>query len=175
MGGYGSGKKVWRKLTVEECLSIKMKNLIKAGTWCDGQAGNITWTWHNGDGEAKIGFRFEIGMGLHRLWLSYTLTDSTGKQCSYNYPVNLEGEPCRFGGKQWYFRCPGDGCGRRVRQLHKPRDSHLFACRNCHDLTYRSVQEHDNRIKRLREDPEALERAIHGSRREQLLAMKALR
>lgn len=158
MGGYGSGKKSCRKLTVEECLTLTMKRLVKAGDWCDGQTGTITWTWHNGDGQAKIGFMFDIGLSGQRLWLSYTLTESAGEQSSYNYPVNLLSEPCRFGGKQWYFRCPGKGCGRRARQLHKPRHNPLFACRRCHDLTYRSVQGHDNRIKQLRENPEALER-----------------
>lgn len=174
MGGRGSGVKTCKKTTVEECLTLTMKRLVGAGEWQDGQTGTITWTWRGG-GSARIGFRFDLYDGCQRVWLSYVVTDAADEKRSYNYPVSLASDPCRFGGRQWYFRCPGEACGRRVRQLHKPGDGPIFACRNCHNLTYTSVQEHDNRIKRLREDPDALQRAAHGSNSDLMLAMKAFR
>src|SRR5262249_38966504 len=37
------------------------------------------------------------------------------------------------------------------------------ACRICHNLTYASVQEHDNRVKRCREHPEELAKVIEAA------------
>ncbi len=48
-----------------------------------------------------------------------------------------------YGGVRWWFACPrlrdGCPCARRVRRLYLRRG--YFACRLCHDLTYRSSQE----------------------------------
>lgn len=134
MGGYGSGKKTCKKTTVEECLKLRVKSLVRAGRWQDGQVGTITWTWGN-DGQARIGFRLDLAHPP-RIWLNYTITKASGEKQSYDYAVGLDSEPCKFGGRQWYYRCPGAGCGRRVRMLHKPPDAGLFACRDCHKLTY---------------------------------------
>lgn len=174
MGGYGSGKKTCKKTTVEECLKLRVKSLVRAGRWQDGQVGTITWTWGN-DGQARIGFRLDLAHPP-RIWLNYTITKASGEKQSYDYAVGLDSEPCKFGGRQWYYRCPGAGCGRRVRMLHKPPDAGLFACRDCHKLTYISAQEHDHRVKAFREDPHALQRVLNGSAKagELLLAMKAL-
>ena len=47
-------------------------------------------------------------------------------------------------GQRWYFRCPApaeDGvCARRVGKLYLPPVGVLFACRECHRLTYHSCQ-----------------------------------
>ena len=39
----------------------------------------------------------------------------------------------------WYFVCPE--CGRRCKDLYRPELEDEFACRLCHDLTYRSSQD----------------------------------
>lgn len=46
-----------------------------------------------------------------------------------------------------WFACPV--CGRRVAKIYRPSEDSPFACRRCHDLTYRSVQNHDARLDRL--------------------------
>ena len=43
-----------------------------------------------------------------------------------------------LGGCRWLFRCRG--CSRCVRTLYLPPHGARFACRRCHDLTWRSVQ-----------------------------------
>ena len=79
---------------------------------------------------------------------------------------------CYFGGLRHWFRCPA--CGRRVGKLYAPLSASAFKCRRCHDLTYRSTQEHDARVDRLskrldqigsQEGEEALAEAIRAIRR----------
>jgi hypothetical protein len=54
--------------------------------------------------------------------------------------VPLTKTPCYFGGFRWWFICPD--CGKRMAILYKPRYSNFFLCRQCHNLTYKSCQEH---------------------------------
>ena len=56
MGGIGSGKRSWKKTTVEECLTLSMKGLPQKGLLRDGAVGSITWSWPNGD-TSKVGVR----------------------------------------------------------------------------------------------------------------------
>ncbi len=58
------------------------------------------------------------------------------------------------GGQRTWFRCPS--CGRRMFKLYRPPWSSCFACRECHDLTYRCVQQHDARLDRLVNAPDWL-------------------
>jgi len=39
------------------------------------------------------------------------------------------------GGLRRWFCCPT--CGRRMFKVYRPSGSNVFACRQCHDLTYR--------------------------------------
>jgi hypothetical protein len=41
-------------------------------------------------------------------------------------------------------------------KLYRPFASSFFACRQCHNLTYRRVQEHDARLDRLVNSPDWL-------------------
>lgn len=48
----------------------------------------------------------------------------------------------------WWFLCPVKDslgrrrCGRRIGKLHLPPGEAYFGCRDCHELTYQSWQEH---------------------------------
>lgn len=53
-----------------------------------------------------------------------------------------------FGGRVWWILCPE--CGRRVGLLYLPQGATAWACRRCHQLTYRSAQEADRRAYALR-------------------------
>ena len=55
-----------------------------------------------------------------------------------NYAVWLDWTPCTYGGQRAWWRCPAVRCGRRVAVLFGGR---VFACRQCHELTYRSQRE----------------------------------
>lgn len=57
-------------------------------------------------------------------------------------------------GQRRWLACPN--CSRRMFKLYRPPNSQVFACRKCHDLTYRSVQEHDARLDRLLTMPDQL-------------------
>jgi hypothetical protein len=63
------------------------------------------------------------------------------------------------GGKRRWLLCPG--CHRRVGKLYRPSNEVVFACRQCHQLTYRSAQCHDARLDRLLKVPlEVLQQTI---------------
>lgn len=54
------------------------------------------------------------------------------------YPVYLENTVCHLGGQRVWFRCPAQGCGKRVAILYGGK---VFACRHCHQLAYESTRE----------------------------------
>ena len=72
--------------------------------------------------------------------------------------VSLVPAQTNVGGHRWWFECPE--CDRRVNALYVPPNGHELACRHCHNLTYQSVQRHDQRVDWLRRHPEALERLL---------------
>ncbi len=78
-----------------------------------------------------------------------TTADDTQEE-SFDYGVNLDYTPCRYGGR-WWFLCPhakGDGnpCGRRCRLLYMQPDGGRFTCRQCGGLSYVSTNRNHNRI-----------------------------
>jgi hypothetical protein len=58
---------------------------------------------------------------------------------------------CNYGGERRWLLCPR--CFKRVAKLYRPPDEVLFACRQCHGLTYRSTQCHDAKLDRLLKAP----------------------
>ena len=65
---------------------------------------------------------------------------------------------CNYGGERRWLLCPR--CFRRVAKLYRPPDEVLFACRQCHGLTYRSTQCHDARLDRLLKVPLEIQQTI---------------
>jgi hypothetical protein len=129
------------------------------------------------DGEAlrvtQVGDeRFVNELDLHKAWGSGAITTTPHSTTRLHR-----------GGLLWWFLCPvplGRGCcGRRVRKLYLPPGGHYFGCRDCHNLTYRSAQEHDKRVDALRRDRRALRARMNDleglSTGELLLALKAVR
>jgi len=77
------------------------------------------------------------------LYTSYFKTNDSG----YRYPkkylsVDLAVTTLFSGGLRVWWKCPQ--CGKRVRNLYSPPGPYPFACRECHDLTYKSCQESHN-------------------------------
>jgi len=65
----------------------------------------------------------------------------------YDQHLYLESTKLVSGGKRWWFQCPGteglnrrEKCQKRVGKLYLPPDKRDFACRECHELTYKSCQ-----------------------------------
>ena len=94
--------------------------------------------------------------------MHYTITPHLRPESKrqIDYKVSLVTTQPHFGGLRWWFACPNAQCGRRVSKLYRPPGEDYFLCRHCHNLVYRSSQEHDKkmdgylRLRRL--SPEAL-------------------
>jgi len=180
MGGWRWNKKT----TVEECRELGIKDLKRLGILRQGASyGYWPIRWVNADGEdvASIGLwaEWEPG-GPGRLRLSYSIgRPEEEKKESLDYPVRLEATPCNYGGERYWFVCPlitnGRSCQRRVAKLYLPPGGKYFGCRHCHNLTYRSAQEHDKRVDALAKLPPEvlLAMARSGDLGQALLAFKA--
>ena len=59
--------------------------------------------------------------------------------------VHFDWTPCNYGGHRPWLICMD--CGRRVAVLYLR--GKYFACRHCHNLTYRSCQESDSRFNKF--------------------------
>jgi len=124
MGGYCSGRTGWRA-KCENCLSIDVRRWAREGYFSD--TGYFRWFWTLEGG--TYGIRFWVHEKSCEL-------DYQKDGESYRYPVYLSRTRCFLGGERIWFRCPADGCGRRVAKLYL--GSRYFACRRCYRLTYQS-------------------------------------
>lgn len=73
-----------------------------------------------------------------RAGVIYTISPVTEESEDVGYTVPLEYTPCNYGGYRHWFRCPGEGCGRRCRKLHLShrRWAEYFLCQEGYDLGY---------------------------------------
>jgi hypothetical protein len=175
MGSFLSGRWGWhtKRETVEQSRTLDLGALARHGAFRHGYTGSVRWS--RGETETdSIGFTvYQEDDGLV-LTLRYAI-----KQNGENVeiPIPLETTKPGFGGARWWGRCP---CGRRVLKLYITNRSARFACRVCHDLTYKSVQEHDKRVDALRKNPEAVSAILdqiddNRPSSKLLLALKAMR
>jgi hypothetical protein len=140
------GRGIWvrhnSKTTTESCYTLDISAFARRGLLRDRGSGVVTWTTP-----------YTLGPPLTARW---KVQDSLGTQLvlEFSYrcyqtdvtlPIQLQTTRPHYGGIRWWWTCPmvNDGitCGRRVAKLHRPPNRHLFGCRDCHDLTYRSCQE----------------------------------
>ncbi len=78
--------------------------------------------------------------GSFHISVKYTWTENENTE-ELDYEIGLTTTPCNYGGFRWWFLCPK--CRKRVAKLYLWK---YFYCRHCHNLTYRSCQEHDKRF-----------------------------
>ena len=146
MGGFLSSR--WhnhrKKTTVESCFVITSNN----------------W-WPN----TRLGLRtsdFRHGLeGIDEdslyLRLRYNVKIKGGEKEQLQL-VPLQTTRPHFGGKRTWFTCPtwkeSKICGRRVLKLYRPPYARYFGCRQCHNLTYQSAQEHDSRVTSYLNNPD---------------------
>lgn len=182
MGGFGSGERSWKKTTVEQCRSLDAARLSRQGVFARrgyaGDAWRLTWTNALGDQVLALVYWLEAvppdDLVLHldeRVW-------PDGRKTDFREAIPLAKTQPNFGGWRWWFACPlsvdGIACGRRVQKLYLPPGERYFGCRSCHDLTYRSAQEHDRRVDELLKNPRALKAALESKNHHKaLLALKA--
>jgi hypothetical protein len=136
MGGFGSGSGQGGKDTTSDMRALDVRRLQRDGLLTPGQA--FGWNWlRNGETAASINIRTEAD----RVTLNYRSRSHGGEWKPMEYPVCLEWTPCKLGGRRVWFRCPAQGCGRRVAILF---GGSIFACRHCHKLAYASQREPDH-------------------------------
>jgi hypothetical protein len=136
MGGYSSTRWNWhsKKYAVEDGYILKIKTIYSSLVpyW----NGTITWS-RNGEKIASIGYRViteeEIPSAIQLFY--------TWKHKDINYSVDLIATALPWGGHRYWFACPNSNCHRRAANLYLPPGNPYFACRTCHQLTYRSCQE----------------------------------
>ena len=149
MGGIGSGgyehKRTKGTITNDRALDIRY--------------------WQR-EGVMKPGLRFEVRWGQQdtltlgvavrveqqQVVLTYRHSRSDGSLTQVEYPITLDWTPCPFGGRRSWFRCPTEGCGKRVAILHLDHRKAQFTCRHCQGLAYSSQRENaiDRNLRRAR-------------------------
>ena len=139
MGGCGSGRRSGLgRGAVEDCRSIDVNQLHRAGCLRFGWMGGWQWT-RDGEMVAWINLHAE----RDRLHLTYRVRIGGGEWEDVTETVHIVRLACRFGGARPYFICPGVvngvACGRRVGKLHGP--GRYFLCRHCHRLAHASQSE----------------------------------
>jgi hypothetical protein len=163
MGGMGSGRWTWHRKarTVEASRTLDIGLVTRGRTPAAGQSGTLTWS--RGDTiAASVGYTVLSRAEVLILRLNYSWTPhapgSAPQTVTLDIPLVSRSIP--RGGRRWWGVCPlavnGVRCRRRVGKLYLPPGHHLFGCRDCHQLTYGSRQDHDARVSRLARDPLAL-------------------
>lgn len=137
MGGYGSGRRFFKKNMVEECLTLSVEAFTK-GDLLRPRTSSVRW----------------LRGGAETAYLVYSLRDMGGwtyvltllspiiyrdQRISITQDIHLVTTQLHSGGKRYWFSCPN--CRRRVGRLHLPYGMSYFFCRRCYDLTYMSCQE----------------------------------
>lgn len=163
------------RMTVERCLTFDVGSLRRALKCVDfpANSGEISWSnisvWCDPFGEVEAVLGYVVGRTEREGVLVLVDPEETSP---YPDSVRLPGDYIipitttrpRIGGVRHWFQCPvehdGKPCGRRVKKLYLPPGEQVFGCRQCHDLTYKSVQRHDKREYNLARDPDAVNAAL---------------
>jgi hypothetical protein len=157
MGGHGSGSRGYKKQTVEECLSLHATKLCQ-GRGASGNPSTGLLTFRNSAGRVVAEIPYESSFTSSSGSFRFSVFNPISGLPSTSVVDAVTSEPF-FGGTRWWLVCPGrwlgDHCRRRCALLYLPLDASRFACRLCHDLTYRSSQKHDKRIDFYRRNPDA--------------------
>lgn len=132
MGGFGSGLQCGsdRKTLAEECMCIDIRILKRNGLLEPMSSGS--WRWQNG---CYIDIRTTFGA----VELFYKTSYNEQPLESVYIKARLSWTRCNYGGWRPWFKCPAEGCGRRVAKLYIVRK--YFLCRHCCDLAYLSQRE----------------------------------
>ncbi len=153
MGGLGSGQKQGRA-KVEDLCSLDINILLKSGCLEPGCVSSQSWR-RNG----QVISRVRCVGGKAELRLIYRSLQPGSDWQDRDYGVPIEWVRCNFGGQRPYFRCPAlhndTPCHKRVSKVY---GGAIFACRNCHNLTYWSQSA--SKLDRLIEKSHRLRRKI---------------
>ncbi len=170
MGGLGSGRFGQRakKDLAKDSIVLNLADLLRHGLNpelpCSGTILSLNPVTRATIGSYEFTLTIEAGEPIFRLRY---FVGSEGMQENVDLSMPLVTSRPNFGGVRWWFLCPltvdGKPCRRRVSKLYLPYARSLFGCRNCHRLTYQSVQTHDKRLKIIKEDPLAMWEFMRGA------------
>jgi hypothetical protein len=159
------GRHRWTtRFTVEECLALDVESLHRSGTFAcpPGTICTTRWETSCGGTKAMLGFvvvRNSVG-GLALCLDSDQGNIPPALKLPGKYLVPIATTRPHLGGRRFWLCCPvvrdGKPCGKLAGRLYLPPGQTIFACRDCHDLTYRSAQQHDQRKYDLARNPVAL-------------------
>ena len=140
MGGYGSGKKYWRrtKRSVESCETLDVGLLARERGMCAGidSHGYVTLT-RNGGFSSYVRFDYRYDESIDADYLTLDYDSGMGREQLF---IPLRRTPGYFGGVRLWLTCPLCSRYERLSKLYRPRNEKYFACRHCHKLAYRSSQ-----------------------------------
>ena len=163
-----------KKKTVEACFALDLAKLRAWGSIVAGESHRGTCRWaRGGNPSGEIGYLADLTDPDHA---ELRLTYRHGEE-SVDYAVRIESTTPNYGGSRWWFRCPliigGVACRRRCRVLYLR--GRYFGCRTCHDLSYRSTQQWNQRVADLARNPAGITAMLDAdiSTRMLLLALKA--
>jgi len=158
------GRYSWsNRRTVEECRKLDVARLVRDDIILQEDSSYSAESlhrisWPNGF-EAIAQYHGDKNDG-GTLRLIYTIR---GERIEDHIEITSIPSPLRPWRRRYFLLCPGlaDPCDRRVGKLYLPPGEGRFACRHCHNLTYRSSKEHDKRLDRFRNlPPEEIARAL---------------
>ncbi len=178
------GRRRWTtRLTTEDCFALEIGELVRAGVFEVAPGTRCSTTWNDNAGMPISSITFRVSpdkAGTLAIHFDHQVAATiSGPARIQRQIVPLTTSTCNFGGVRRWFRCSlirdGYPCKRRVRVLYSTPCEKLFGCRQCHNLTFRSAQEHDKRIDWLLKQPaEEFIRALStGTLQQRLLASRA--
>jgi hypothetical protein len=150
------------RLTVDDCLPLDVETFHRAGPALANAfaaSGTMFWT-RDGNVIGSIGYEINPrppGVSV-RIPRQSIVVDGENRLVEECVMLIATTRPY-LGGRRFWFVCK---CGRRFGQLYLPPEEQIFACRICHNLTYKSAQKHDQRKYDLARDPDALD-AVFGA------------
>jgi hypothetical protein len=163
------GRRPWStRFTVEQCHRLSVSELSRGGVFHSAPGSVSTITWNT----PKSSEHLELAATLKQrsqfewlLWCVLSVTSAQGEAPPRRLEIPIVRTRCNFGGFRYWFLCPNviDGrliCRRRVTKLFRPPGQASFGCRRCFNLTYRSVQQHDQRVDNLANDLDRLRCAL---------------
>lgn len=130
MGGIGSGRH-WHhsaKALTDDYRKLDVRRWAREGLLHPGSKFGWRWTRHG----RSIG-DIRVSVETSNVRLMYRAREHGIEWRDWNYPVRLDWTDCHHGGFRAWFRCPAQGCSRRVALLY---GGLVFACRHCHGLAY---------------------------------------
>ncbi len=133
MGGFGSGWRRGRRLTIEDGITLDLAELSRRGFLENGRNG--IWQWRRFD-ELVFEVGLIVDLRSEETAAVHILIRRRGEW--ERQTVKLVATAPTFGGVRYWFECPVTG--KRARCLHLPPGKRQFASRAAFGLGYRSSQ-----------------------------------